>query len=260
LQLSLSAAVKKKSSDVPVFVIYAGIIHAIALALFLPMLISLPGPRAVPHATPPAEISAVDVVVLPAQETLTDIGPDQTSSLPSPHRAEEGAAGAAAPEAGELKPAPETKDSISTSAAPEHSPEREAKDSASALVPEGEAQTEPIGASHDALPSDHPAVSEPNHAVANVAPAAEPAVQPPEPQAAKPSQAERPPKTKTATPKTETATLTPQAPKKAIVQPTRTPSSPPSRRVGNTARSQTKFTPFNGFFNGLFGPTTARGN
>jgi hypothetical protein len=242
LQLSLSAAVKKKPSDVPVFVIYAGIIHAIALALFLPMLISLPGPRAVPPPARPAKISAVDVVVLPAPETLVDIGPDQTSSLPSPAGAGEGAARTASPEAAEP------------------SPEQEAKDSVSASPPAVEPQTEPIGASDDTLPSNSPSVNEPNQAVANVAPASEPAAQPPESQEAKPSPAERAAKTKTATPKTETANPAPQAPKKAIVQQTRTPSPPPSRRVGNTAKSETKFTPFNGFLSGLFGPPAAKAN
>jgi uncharacterized membrane protein len=43
-QLSLSAAVKTKQPNVPVFLIYAGIIHAIGLALLLPMLVTLPGP------------------------------------------------------------------------------------------------------------------------------------------------------------------------------------------------------------------------
>jgi len=253
--------VKKKPSDVPVFVIYAGIIHAIALAILLPMLISLPGPRAVPHPTPPAKISAVDVVVLPAQETLVDIGPDQTSALPSPASAEGGAATTAAPEAAGPKPAQETKLSVSTPPPPEPSPEQEAKDSVSASAPALEPQSEPIGASDDTLPSNPPSVSEPNQAVANVAPAAKPALQPAEPKEAKPSEAERAAKTKTATTtKAETAKPTPQAAKKAMVQLTRTPSPAPSRRVGNSAKTQTKFTPFNGFLSGLFGPPTAKAN
>jgi hypothetical protein len=259
LQLSLSAAVKKKPSDVPVFVIYAGIIHAIALALFLPMLISLPGPRAVPHPTPPGKISAVDVVVLPAPETLIDIGPDQTSSLPSPASA--GAATTAAPEAQEPKPAQDTKASVSTPAPPEPKPEQEAKDSVSASAPALEPQTEPIGGSDDTLPSKGHSVSEPNQAVANVAPAAEPAAQPAEPKEAKPPETERPAKTKTATTtKTETAKPAAQATKKVTVQQSRLPGPPASRRVGTTARSQTKFTPFNGFLSGLFGPPTAKAN
>jgi len=253
--------VKKKPSDVPVFVIYAGIIHAIALALFLPMLITLPGPDAAPHPTPPAKASAVDVVVLPAAETLVDIGPDQTSSLPSPGAAEEGAATTAAPEASEPKPAQETKDSVSMPAPPQPSPEQEAKDSVSPSAPAVEPQSEPIGAAEEALPSNTAAVSEPNQAVANVAPAVEPSAQPPEPQAAKPSLAERPAKTKTATTKPETAKPAPLPPKKAIAQPTRPQSPTPSRRLGaNTAKSQTKFAPFNGFLSGMFGPPTAKAN
>jgi hypothetical protein len=43
-QLLLFAAVTKKQSNVPVFLIYAGLIHAMGLALLLPMLLTLPGP------------------------------------------------------------------------------------------------------------------------------------------------------------------------------------------------------------------------
>jgi hypothetical protein len=61
-QLSLVAAVKRKQLNVPVFLIYAGIIHAIGLALLLPIMITLPGPRS---ETAP-ETSVIDIEVLAA--------------------------------------------------------------------------------------------------------------------------------------------------------------------------------------------------
>jgi hypothetical protein len=80
-QLSLFAAVKKRQSNVPVFLIYAGIIHAIGLALLLPMLITLPGPGR--EGAP--ESAAIDVEIIPAAPLAGKIEPDgdQTSALPS---------------------------------------------------------------------------------------------------------------------------------------------------------------------------------
>jgi hypothetical protein len=79
--------VKKKTSNVPVFLIYAGIIHAIGLALLMPMLITLPGPGG-SVISPPA---AIDVEIVPATPLAAKIESDseQTSALPS---AEEAAA------------------------------------------------------------------------------------------------------------------------------------------------------------------------
>jgi hypothetical protein len=73
--------VKKKTSNVPVFLIYAGIIHAIGLALLMPMLITLPGPGSL-VAPPPA---AIDVEIIPAAPLAAKAEPDseQTSALPS---------------------------------------------------------------------------------------------------------------------------------------------------------------------------------
>ena len=80
-QLSRVAAVKKKRPNVPVFLIYAGIIHAIGLALLLPIMITLPGPGS---ETAP-EISVIDIEVVPATSAALTIGDDddQTAALPS---------------------------------------------------------------------------------------------------------------------------------------------------------------------------------
>ena len=76
---------KKKTSKVPVFLIYAGIIHAIGLALLMPMLITLPGPGG-SVVSPPA---AIDVEIVPASPLAAKIESDseQTSALPSAPRA-----------------------------------------------------------------------------------------------------------------------------------------------------------------------------
>ena len=68
----------KKPSNVPVFLIYAGIIHAIGLALLMPMLITLPGPGS---GIAPKTV-AVDVAIVaapPAAKVEQDA--DQTSAL-----------------------------------------------------------------------------------------------------------------------------------------------------------------------------------
>jgi hypothetical protein len=87
--------VKKKRSDVPVFLLYAGILHAIGLALLLPMLITLPGPVDTPvrsPAPPAPEITPIAVIVLPPAQPLTDAGPEHTSTLPSAPPARKGTA------------------------------------------------------------------------------------------------------------------------------------------------------------------------
>ena len=72
---------KKKTSKVPVFLIYAGIIHAIGLALLMPMLITLPGPGGSVESPP----AAIDVEIVPASPLAAKIESDseQTSALPS---------------------------------------------------------------------------------------------------------------------------------------------------------------------------------
>jgi hypothetical protein len=90
--------VKTKQPNVPVFLIYAGIIHAIGLALLLPMLVTLPGPEG--EIAP--ETSVIDVEIIPAPPRAAIIVKDseQTSALPSaPHAAAEDAAAEAEEEA-----------------------------------------------------------------------------------------------------------------------------------------------------------------
>lgn len=71
---------KKKTSNVPVYLIYAGIIHAIGLALLMPMLITLPGP--VGEVAPPAAVDVEIVSGAPAQANIeADSAP--IAALPS---------------------------------------------------------------------------------------------------------------------------------------------------------------------------------
>jgi hypothetical protein len=71
--------VNKKQSTAPVFLIYAGIIHAIGLALLMPMLITWPGPGS--GSAP--KTAAVDVEIVPASPsaTIVEQDTDQTSAL-----------------------------------------------------------------------------------------------------------------------------------------------------------------------------------
>ena len=81
---------KKKASNVPVFLIYAGIVHAIGLAMLLPMLITLPGPGGEPEP----EAAAIDVEILPSSLPDAEIVPDseQTAALPAADPVEDKAA------------------------------------------------------------------------------------------------------------------------------------------------------------------------
>lgn len=69
---------KQKQLNVPVFLIYAGIIHAIGLALLLPIMITLPGEVA-------PETSIIDIEVIPARPAAAIPGQDdeETAALPS---------------------------------------------------------------------------------------------------------------------------------------------------------------------------------
>jgi len=71
-----------KQPNVPVFLIYAGIIHAIGLALLLPIVVTLPGP--VSGIAP--ENSAIDIEIVPATSpaAITGKEDEQTAALPSP--------------------------------------------------------------------------------------------------------------------------------------------------------------------------------
>jgi hypothetical protein len=72
--------VKKKTSNVPVFLIYAGIIHAIGLALLMPMLVTLPGPGSSGGPQP----AAIDVEIVPGSPVQAKIegNSEQTAALP----------------------------------------------------------------------------------------------------------------------------------------------------------------------------------
>ena len=88
----------------PVFLIYAGIVHAIGLTLLLPMLITLPGPgsRIAPEPT------AIDVEIVPAAPLAAKIEHDgeQTSALPpAPPSAADDAPVEAGPEIANVSPA-----------------------------------------------------------------------------------------------------------------------------------------------------------
>ena len=63
-----------KRITIPVFLIYAGVIHAIGLALLLPMIVTLPGPGSM--------IAPKGVPV--AVELDAEADPDQTAALPAP--------------------------------------------------------------------------------------------------------------------------------------------------------------------------------
>lgn len=80
-QLSLATPVKNKRPNVPVFLIYAGIIHAIGLALLLPIVVTLPGPGG--EVAP--ELSVIDIQIVPAAPLAakTESDSEQTSALPA---------------------------------------------------------------------------------------------------------------------------------------------------------------------------------
>ncbi|MGH6833123.1 MAG: hypothetical protein ACRECM_08900, partial [Methyloceanibacter sp.] len=95
---------KKKPSPVPVFLIYAGIVHAIGLALLLPMLITLPGPGSGIAPEP----TAIDVEIVPAPPLAAKIEHDgeQTSALSAePPLAADDAPVKAGPEVANVSPA-----------------------------------------------------------------------------------------------------------------------------------------------------------
>lgn len=80
-----------KRITVPVFLIYAGIIHAIGLALLMPMIVTLPGPGSLIAPKPAPAAAELD----PAEADT-----DQTSALSAPPRPVEDAAPKGAPAAG----------------------------------------------------------------------------------------------------------------------------------------------------------------
>jgi hypothetical protein len=224
---------------VPVFLLYAGILHAIGLALLLPMLITLPGPSeptpAPPHATPP-EIAPIEVIVLPPPQALKDAGPEHTSALPS------------APPAGV---------STETGAADPADAEPSQAEPPSTEAPVEE-KIETAPAPKEAAPEPKETAPEPQSAPATEAPQSEPS----DTEGAatdKPAKEDAPPKAagpaKEGTNKEETA---PPAIKAAAAPRSRTAKPALRQTPSRTAKSQAKFQPFNGALSGWFGPTAKR--
>ena len=108
--------------NVPVFLIYAGIIHAIGLALLLPLVVTLPGSGS--GIAP--ETSAIDVEIIPATTPAAVIGKEDelTAALPSP----EALPGEAAPTAERIEAQPAADDPPDTGEAEAIGPEAEPGD------------------------------------------------------------------------------------------------------------------------------------
>jgi hypothetical protein len=111
--------VRKKPRNVPVFLIYAGVVHAIGLALLLPMLITLPGPGS-EIAT---ESAAIDVEIIPASPLAGKIGGEQTSALPAATVDEDAGVGAGAAETADPVD-PDAKPDQDENAVPQQGPEK----------------------------------------------------------------------------------------------------------------------------------------
>jgi hypothetical protein len=230
--------VTKRRSDVPVFLLYAGILHAIGLALLLPMLITLPGPAGepTPALAPTPEIAPIDVIVLPPPQALRDAGPEHTSALPSvPPAGVQPGAGAAEPAKAEPSQA-------------------EPPRAETPLKEEIEAAPEPKEAAPEVKPETAPATEAPQStetkpSATDGAAADEPAKETAPPKEAAPPQEPAPAKESSNTKET-----TSPATKASITQRSR-PAKPALRRApSRTAKSQTKFQPFNGALSGWLSP------
>jgi hypothetical protein len=112
--LLLAAVIDLKRITIPVFLIYAGIIHAIGLALLLPMIVTLPGPGSMitpkdtpiaveldPAAanrdmtsalSPPPKLSEKDAAIGPAPDAAADAPGNIANLLPPSTEAEPEAA------------------------------------------------------------------------------------------------------------------------------------------------------------------------
>lgn len=144
----------------PVYLIYAGIIHAIGLALLLPMLITLPGPG---NGVAP-KTTAIDVEIIPAPPSASNIGQDeeQTSALPSAEpSAGEGAPVESEAEAADVntesKPAAETPAAVANVNS-EAQPEKEEAQTAApaAEEPKAEVKAEPAKAAPEPASAKKP--------------------------------------------------------------------------------------------------------
>jgi hypothetical protein len=155
-------AVRKRQRHVPVFLIYAGVIHAIGLALLLPMLITLPGPGG-EIATEPA---AIYVEIVPGSPLAGETEPEgeQTSALPS--------AAVVGEEAAAAKSEQETVEPLE----PEAEPKQE-ENGSPREEPEPADQTDPEKATAaTAKPSAKPIAAKPAKKTAAVRRAAKPPV------------------------------------------------------------------------------------
>jgi hypothetical protein len=141
--------VRKKPRNVPVFLIYAGVIHAIGLALLLPMLITLPGPgREV--ATEPA---AIDVDIVPGSPLagVIDSEGEQTSAIPSALETRDEEAG--------VNPAHDAK--TAQPLGPEADLNQEEKNAVPQVAPEKAASEDPETANGETAKSSKPIVAKP---------------------------------------------------------------------------------------------------
>jgi hypothetical protein len=125
-----------KRITIPVFLIYAGVIHVIGLALLLPMIVTLPGPGSMiaPKGTP----IAVDL-------DAAEADPDQTAALSAPAEpVEDKAALQAAPEPVAPAPKADAKPDVPrtlANASPTAQPEQPV-----VAAPQGKAQARPAAA------------------------------------------------------------------------------------------------------------------
>jgi type IV secretory pathway VirB10-like protein len=133
--------VGKRQSNVPVFLIYAGVIHAIGLALLLPMLITLPGPGSEIDTAAP-EPATIDVEIIPAHPLGAKTEPDseQTSALPPPPQGDDARAAAEPSAGGEavatVTPEAEPKAEETSGALPQETPDEAASPAQEETKPE----------------------------------------------------------------------------------------------------------------------------
>jgi hypothetical protein len=229
--------VTKRRSDVPVFLLYAGILHAIGLALLLPVLITLPGPAGEPKPAlaPTPEIAPIEVIVLPPPQALKDAGPEHTPALPSPPAGVGTATGAAEPakaEPSQTQPPsaePPLKEEIR--AAPEP------KEAAPEVEPQTAPETDPTEPPETKpFPTDGAAADEPAK------------------EAVPPKEVAPPKEAAPAEESSNTKETTSAATKASATQRSRTAKPALRRAPSRTAKSQTKFQPFNGALSGWFSP------
>jgi len=160
--------INPETIKLPVWVIGVGLFHAAAIALVLPMLITLPAPSGTER-----KVEVVDVELVPAAqlEPKIELDVDQTATLPSSPDPQTAGAETVAPE-----PVAE-----SPQAAPESQGETATKpDEESAIEPAGEPTAKPAKATSQS-PDESAIFPAAFDSIANVEPEATPAAAP-EPQ------------------------------------------------------------------------------